>query len=88
MVDGTNVRVNDDAMSLLDDAIKLQVSPGSACQVQRLKADNPELHDELLAALDSAIHASAIVRALEVRGVKLTPESLTRHRRRECQRCR
>ena len=75
-------------MSLLEEAIGLQQKPGSPCKLDHLRHENPELHAEVIEALASTVHASAISRALKPRGVEVTPEALTRHRRHECQRCR
>lgn len=75
-------------MSLIDDAINLQQKPGSPCTVANLATADPALHAELLEAIGTTVHATAIHKALQGRGYHITAETITRHRRNECQRCR
>lgn len=75
-------------MSLLDEAFSLQQKPGTPCRVEQIRNDDPALYAEIVETLQSSVHATAISRALEKRGVEIGADVLSRHRRSECQRCR
>ena len=76
-------------MSLLDEAVKLQSRPGTACAVNDLKEANPKLHAELMEALASSVQLAAVSRALKANhSIVMSPDKLTRHKRGDCARCR
>ena len=75
-------------MSLLDEATRLQGSPGTPCRLGTLKEANPALHAEIMEAIAGGVQMSAISRALAARGFTISPDSLGRHQRGECIRCR
>jgi hypothetical protein len=75
-------------MSLLDEAVSLQQKPGSPCKLYHLRTEDPKLYAEILDALASTVHASAISTALKKRGVEIKADALSRHRRNDCERCR
>lgn len=75
-------------MTLLDEAVKLQRHAGYACSVSELQKSDPALYAELIEALASTVHASALSRALKERGYSIPGDRLTAHRRRDCVSCR
>jgi flagellar motor switch protein FliG len=75
-------------MSLLEEATRLQASPGTPCRIRTMKDVNPALHAEIMEAIRSGIQMSAISRALAGRGVTISADTLSRHQRGDCLRCR
>jgi hypothetical protein len=75
-------------MSLLDEAVKLQIHVGVPCAVGNLRKSDPALYAELLEGLASTVQASALGRALlKEHGVHISGDRLTAHRRGECAQC-
>lgn len=61
--------------------------PGSKCAVALLAVDDPALGDEVQAAIDAGYTASSIAAVLAARGLKISEQSVQRHKRGDCQ-CR
>lgn len=76
-------------MSLLDEAVKLQSTPGGTCSVGNLKKSDPALYAELIEALASSVQFAAISRALkEKHQIVMASSTLSYHRRGDCAKCR
>ena len=78
-------------MTILEDAMGKRARPGPECLFSRLRRTNPQLHAELLEALDQAPHVvefSEIRRQLLARGVEISKDTISRHKYGECATCR
>lgn len=73
-------------MSFADEARQLVPVKGGTCSLGRLltEASASDRKEYLDALGDSTIPASAIARALKVRGVNLVEQTIARHRRGDC----
>ena len=74
-------------MSLTDDIEASKRRPGGTCTVPAVLAALGDERDELIAALASDAPATAIARALSLRGHDIAGYTLNRHRQGDC-RCR
>lgn len=78
-------------MTLLDEARGQRSRPGPECTFAKLRRSNPQLHAELLEALEEAPHVvtyARIERLLFERGVEIGKDTLSRHKNRQCMTCR
>ena len=73
-------------MSLLDDIASDHLRSGTRCGVRAtLDSMTPEDAAELRVAIDNPAYAAAAIhRALKRRGVRLSDQSITRHRAERC----
>jgi hypothetical protein len=75
-------------MNLIEEAQRLQGSPGTPCRLEMLRKTDPILHAEIIEALSAGVQMTALSRALAGRSFSISADSLSRHQRGECVRCR